>query len=114
MDSCDRCGSNDGLAVCDGIFGYLCDSCCEVVPIVQIGAILLPGETWCPNCRRLRSKYEQRGAVLGWFPRACGGRLGCIELRGENEDAETSFSSENNEPTERLRGLMHGVGRADS
>ena len=69
--TCDRCGSdegqNDGY---DGIWGALCGPCFEVVPIVRIGALWLPGETFCPNCRRLRAKYEVRGAVMGWFPRA--------------------------------------------
>ena len=114
MALCDRCGSRDGSRLgTDGLWGNLCDSCYEVVPIVQIGAILLPGETWCDNCRRLKSKYEQRGAVLGWFPRACGGRLGCIDLRGKGEDAVSERPPKTAETLDRLRGLMNRVGQAD-
>ena len=113
MAICDRCGSNDRRPVRGGIFGYLCDPCYEVVPIVQIGALRLPGETWCHNCRRLRTKYEQRGAVLGWFPRACGSRLGCIELRGKEQPSNAVRSPEAAARFERLQGLMDRVGQAD-
>ena len=112
---CDRCGSRDGhLIGADGMWGSLCDSCYEAVPIVQIGAILLPGETWCPNCHRLKSKYERRGVVLGWFPRACGGRLGCLEQRGKPKDEVVERSPESAAAFDRLRSAMHRSERADT
>ena len=88
LPSCERCGqdSTDGAEYYGG--GRLCERCLLEVEWIRIYLMIVPNETWCPHCHRVLTRYEKRGAVWGWFPRACLGRLGCVELRDKtrNED----------------------------
>ena len=88
LPSCERCGqdSMDGAEHSGG--GRLCERCLLEVEWTRIYLMVVPNETWCPNCHRVRTRYEKRGAVRGWFHRACGGRLGCVELRGKRQAEE--------------------------
>ena len=86
---CERCGQDSTDGATHGARGSLCGPCLLEVEWVRIGLSVMPNETWCPHCHRVRTRYEQRGAVRGWFPRACGGRLGCVELRGKMQAAES-------------------------
>ena len=90
---CERCGQNsdDGESHAGG--GRLCEKCLHEVEWIRIYLMVVPNETWCPNCHRVLTRYEKRGAVWGWFPRACLGRLGCVELRGKQQAEGTAHSS---------------------